>query len=401
VFERERGRWVGITFFLSFFFYSKFISSANSCKKPKRVGRSSVLKGSYNPTCSEAVYTHILGWGKSSFKPMLGMIAFYGQVGATHLVKKEERICQWHFRKFQVITDRKDVLIFILILIMIMLLVFLMQKLPSRYSDFKNEEVEIKDVKLEEHNKEEIVDLRGKRSNYKRGRGGRDQGLATKWQRRVPGLKSDTGRQSSSRGIQNLNQGPRQQGRKTNLQASSRGRRTVRKRRVEKTVAKEPLLGRMRRVEKTVAKEPLLGRMTNTVAAPVSYLSKKTAARNSYVKSFRNLDDEDWSAKKGSLNVVGDDNSNSMEEAESDDDVEEEVYEQGNWEPGFSGTSNGWNRNSMEVSDDDGDASNGIAAMGDDDSEGDIEMSDGSDREANRVKNDEGLDYADSDEYSD
>jgi hypothetical protein len=55
----------------------------------------------------------------------------------------------------------------------------------------------------------------------------------------------------------------------------------------------------------------------------------------------------------------------------------------------------------MEVSDDDGDASNGIAAMGDDDSEGDIEMSDGSDREANRVKNDEGLDYADSDEYSD
>ncbi|KAJ6925913.1 homeobox-DDT domain protein RLT1 isoform X2 [Populus alba x Populus x berolinensis] len=258
-------------------------------------------------------------------------------------------------------------------------------KLPSRYSDFKNEEVEIKDVKLEEHNKEEIVDLRGKRSNYKRGRGGRDQGLATKWQRRVPGLKSDTGRHSSSRGIQNLNQGPRQQGRKTNLQASSRGRRTVRK----------------RRVEKTVAKEPLLGRMTNTVAAPVSYLSKKTAARNSYVKSFRNLDDEDWSAKKGSLNVVGDDNSNSMEEAESDDNVEEEVYEQGNWEPGFNGTSNGWNRNSMEVSDDDGDASNGIAAMVDDDSEGDIEMSDGSDREANQVQNDEGLDYADSDEYSD
>uniref|UniRef100_A0A6M2E7G3 Homeobox domain-containing protein n=1 Tax=Populus davidiana TaxID=266767 RepID=A0A6M2E7G3_9ROSI len=258
-------------------------------------------------------------------------------------------------------------------------------KLPSRYSDFKNEEVEIKDVKLEEHNKEEIVDLRGKRSNYKRGRGGRDQGLATKWQRRVPGLKSDTGRQSSSRGIQNLNQGPRQQGRKTNLQASSRGRRTVRK----------------RRVEKTVAKEPLLGRMTNTVAAPVSYLSKKTAARNSYVKSFRNLDDEDWSAKKGSLNVVGDDNSNSMEEAESDDNVEEEVYEQGNWEPGFNGTSNGWNRNSMEVSDDDGDASNGIAAMVDDDSEGDIEMSDGSDREANQVQNDEGLDFADSDEYSD
>ncbi|KAG6777081.1 hypothetical protein POTOM_016883 [Populus tomentosa] len=338
-----------------------------------------VYMGSYNPTCSEAVYTHILGWGESSFKPMLGMIAFYGQVGATHLVKKEERICQWHFRKFQVITDRKDVLI------MIMDLVFLMQKLPSRYSDFKNEEVEIKDVKLEEHNKEEIVDRRGKRSNYKRGRGGRDQGLATKWQRRVPGLKSDTGRQSSSRGIQNLNQGPRQQGRKTNLQASSRGRRTVRK----------------RRVEKTVAKEPLLGRMTNTVAAPVSYLSKKTAARNSYVKSFRNLDDEDWSAKKGSLNVVGDDNSNSMEEAESDDNVEEEVYEQGNWEPGFNGTSNGWNRNSMEVSDDDGDASNGIAAMVDDDSEGDIEMSDGSDREANQVQNDEGLDYADSDGYSD
>ncbi|KAJ6707104.1 HOMEOBOX-DDT DOMAIN PROTEIN RLT2 [Salix viminalis] len=256
-------------------------------------------------------------------------------------------------------------------------------KLPSRYSDFKNE-VEIKDVKLEEHNKE-IVDLRGKRSNYKRGRGGRDQGLATKWQRRVPGLKSDTRRQSSSRGVQNLNQGSRQQGRKTNLQASSRGRRTVRK----------------RRVEKMVAKEPLLGRMTSKVAAPMSYLSKKTAVHNSYVKSFRNLDDEDWSAKKGRMNVVGDDNSNSLEEAESDDNVEEEVYEQGNWEPRFNRTPNGWNGNSMEVSDDDGDASNGVAAMGDDDSEGDVEMSDGSDREANQVQNDEGLDFADSDEYSD
>ncbi|KAJ6738207.1 HOMEOBOX-DDT DOMAIN PROTEIN RLT2 [Salix koriyanagi] len=256
-------------------------------------------------------------------------------------------------------------------------------KLPSRYSDFKNE-VEIKDVKLEEHNKE-IVDLRGKRSNYKRGRGGRDQGLATKWQRRVPGLKSDTRRQSSSRGVQNLNQGSRQQGRKTNLQASSRGRRTVRK----------------RRVEKMVAKEPLPGRMTNKVAAPMSYLSKKTAVHNSYVKSFRNLDDEDWSAKRGRMNVVGDDNSNSMEEAESDDNVEEEVYEQGNWEPRFNGTPNGWNGNSMEVSDDDGDASNGVAAMGDDDSEGDVEMSDGSDQEANQVQNDEGLDFADSDEYSD
>ena len=258
-----------------------------------------------------------------------------------------------------------------------------MQKLPSRYSDFKNE-VEIKDVKLEEHNKE-IVDLPGKRSNYKRGRGGRDQGLATKWQRRVPGLKSDTRRQSSSRGVQNLNKGSRQQGRKTNLQASSRGRRTVRK----------------RRVEKMVAKEPLLGRMTNKVAAPMSYLSKKTAGHNSYAKSFRNLDDEDWSAKRGRMNVVGDDNSNSMEEAESDDNVEVEVYEQGNWEPRFNGTPNGWNGNSMEVSDDDGDASNGVAAMGDDDSEGDVEMSDGSDREANQVQNDEGLDFADSDEYSD
>ncbi|CAK7350538.1 unnamed protein product [Dovyalis caffra] len=260
----------------------------------------------------------------------------------------------------------------------------LYMKLPSRYSPFKNEETGLKDIKQEEDSKEEIVDLRSKRSSYKRGRGGRDQGPATKWQRRVPGLKSETGRQSSSRGIQNLNQGPRQQGRKTNLQASSRGRRTVRK----------------RRVEKMVAKEPLLGRMTDTVA-PINYLSEKTAAHNSYVKSFRNLSDEDWSAKKGKMDVVDDDNSNSMEEAESDDNVEEEAYEQVNWEPAFNGTSNGWNGNSIEASDDDGDASNGIEAMGDDDSEGDIEMSDGSDRAANRVQNDEGIDSADSDEYSD
>lgn len=256
-----------------------------------------------------------------------------------------------------------------------------MQKLSSRYSPFKNEDVELKDTKQEEHIKEDIVDLRGKQSSYKRGRGRRDQGLATKWQRRMPGLKSDTGRKSSSRGTQNLNQGPRQQGKKTNLQATSRGRRTVRK----------------RRVEKMQPKEPLLGRITDKVAS-TSYLSKKSAVHNNYVKSFGNIGDEDWSVKKGRMN--GDDNSNIMEEAESDDNVEE-VYGQGNWEPGFSGISNGWNRNPMEVSDDDANVSNGIEAMGDDDSEGDMEMSDGSDRAANRVQSDEGMDSADSDEYSD
>eukprot|EP00258_Populus_trichocarpa_P020970 XP_024436989.1 homeobox-DDT domain protein RLT1 isoform X1 [Populus trichocarpa] len=257
----------------------------------------------------------------------------------------------------------------------------LYMKLSSRYSPFKNEDVELKDTKQEEHIKEDIVDLRGKQSSYKRGRGRRDQGLATKWQRRMPGLKSDTGRKSSSRGTQNLNQGPRQQGKKTNLQATSRGRRTVRK----------------RRVEKMQPKEPLLGRITDKVAS-TSYLSKKSAVHNNYVKSFGNIGDEDWSVKKGRMN--GDDNSNIMEEAESDDNVEE-VYGQGNWEPGFSGISNGWNRNPMEVSDDDANVSNGIEAMGDDDSEGDMEMSDGSDRAANRVQSDEGMDSADSDEYSD
>ncbi|KAF9672382.1 hypothetical protein SADUNF_Sadunf11G0036000 [Salix dunnii] len=253
----------------------------------------------------------------------------------------------------------------------------LYMKLSSRYSPVKNEEAELKDIKHEEHIKEDIFDLRGKQSSHKRRRGGRDQGPAKKGQRRMAGLKSDTGKQRS-RGIQNLNQGPRQQGKKTNLQATSRGRRTVRK----------------RRVEKMQPKEALGGQMTDMVSS-MSYLAKKTAVHNSYVKSFRNLGDEDWSVKKGRVNR--DDNSNMMEEAESDDNVDE-VYGKGNWKPGGS---NGWNRNSMEASEDDENASNGIEAMGDDDSEGGMEMSDGSDRAAaNRVQND-GVDSADSDEYSD
>lgn len=227
--------------------------------------------------------------------------------------------------------------------------------------------------------------MRSRRNSYRRGRGGHDQRYATKWQRRVPGFKSDTSRRNS-RGIENLNQGLRQQGRRTNVQGSGRGRRTVRK----------------RRAEKMVAKETLLGHTTDTVR-PMSYPRKKSLDSDSYGGSFRKLDKREWKVEKVGMDIEVADNSNSVEAAESDDNIEE-GYEQGNWEQGFNSASNGWNENAMEVSDDDGDASgddNGIEVMGDEDSEGDIEMSDGSDVVANKMENDEGTDSAVSDDYSD
>ncbi|KAJ9136123.1 hypothetical protein P3X46_033231 [Hevea brasiliensis] len=261
-------------------------------------------------------------------------------------------------------------------------------KLPSRYSPLKNKEIELKGLRQHEHVKEEhLTDLRSKRSSYKRGRGGRDQGYATKWQRRVPGLKSYSNRRNV-RETGKFNLGSKQ-GRRTNAKSSGRGLRTVRR----------------RRVEMMVAEEPLIGRMTSTVGP------------RSYGGSLRNLGEENWGAEKVRTDAdvgmdvdvdvdvdVDDADNNSVEAGESDDNVEAEGYEQRNWEQSFNGASNRWNRTVMEVSDDDGDASgddNGIEEMGAEESEGDIEISEGSDGVGNKIENEEGTDSAVSDFSSD
>ncbi|XP_057986243.1 homeobox-DDT domain protein RLT1 isoform X4 [Hevea brasiliensis] len=245
--------------------------------------------------------------------------------------------------------------------------------LPSRYSLLKSKEVERKRLKQSEHVKgDNVTDLRSKRNSKKCRRGGRDQGYGTKWQRRAPGLKSDANRRNA-RETEKFNLGSKQ-GRKTNTQGSSRGRRTVRK----------------RRAEMMVAEEALIGRMTNTVGP------------KNYGGSLRNLGKEDWGIEKVRMDVDDADNSNSMEAAESDDNVEADEYEQVNWDQSVNGASSRWNRNVLEVSDDDGDASgddNGIEEMGAEESEGDVEISEGSEGVGNKIENDEGTDTADSDDY--
>ena len=114
----------------------------------------------------------------------------------------------------------------------------------------------------------------------------------------------------------------------------------------------------------------------------------------------RNLDEDDWGVEKvETINMEDADNSNSAEAVDSDDNAQAVEYEQGNWELGFNGASNGWNRGIMEVSDEDVDVSGddrGIEEVGEEDSEGDIDLSEASDQ----MGIDDGVDSAVS-EYSD
>ncbi|PPS01295.1 hypothetical protein GOBAR_AA19353 [Gossypium barbadense] len=217
-------------------------------------------------------------------------------------------------------------------------------KLPSRTSLFiKNKELELKELDQDEPMKEEnFADLsNSKRSSYKRGRGAREQGSGRKWQRKASGSKSDIGKQSA-RENNNLSFHLKQQSQRTG-QSSGRGRRTVRK-----------------RAERRVANSTVVTQMVNPP------------------------------------------DSNSTEE--SDDNGQGEGYEQGNWELDLNGASNGWNREPIEASYEDDDAyedDNGFEQMLEEESEGDLEMSDASDDVPNETRNDDGSDSADSEDYSD
>ncbi|XP_050214645.1 homeobox-DDT domain protein RLT1 [Mercurialis annua] len=249
----------------------------------------------------------------------------------------------------------------------------LSMKLSSRYSPLKNKEVEVKEVKQEHFKEDHFTDIRAtKRNNHKRGgRVGRDQGYGMKSQRSLSGIKSDALRRNS-REVDNFNFKPRQQSRKANPQVSSRGRRTVRKRRAEVRADDETLISRVR----------------------------DTVGPRSYSGSFRNLTEDDWGDEKISVDMDDAEPSNSIEAMESDENAEAEGFEQGSWEQSFNRPINGWNRNLMEMSDDDGgrNASRefNVVDVGVESSEED--SSEGSQRAANRMVNNEGIDS--SDDYS-
>lgn len=241
-----------------------------------------------------------------------------------------------------------------------------------------DKEIDLTQLVHNEHMKEENrVHMKSARNNYRRGRGGREQRRGKRWQKRVNSKSSAT--RQNARSNENATQGLRQLGRRTLGQGGGRGRRTIRKRRVEN-----------RAVEET-----LLGHMADTHSSP-----------ESGGESPRNLDEE-WDDEKIDEINVKDDNVNSVEAVESDDNAQAEEYEQKNWELGFDGVSSRWNGDLMEVSDEDVDASedddddNGIEEVGDGDSEGDVDVSEGSEGIPNRIENDEGSDSAVSEDYSD
>ena len=247
-----------------------------------------------------------------------------------------------------------------------------MQKLPSRTSLFiKNKELELKELDQEEN----FADLsNSRRNNYKRGRGGRGQGSGRKWQRRASGSKYHTSKQGA-RENNNLSLHLKQQGRRTNVQSSGHGRRTVRK-----------------RAERRAADNTTVTRMADVVKPKASDVP------------VRDLDEE-WRARKfRMMQMVNPPDSNSAEE-ESDDNAQGEGYEQGNWDLDFNGASNGWNREPMEASEEDDDAyedDNGMEQLGEEeDSDGDLEMSDASDEVADKTRNADGSDSAVSEDYSD
>jgi len=255
------------------------------------------------------------------------------------------------------------------------------QKLPTRFAPQRNDkEVEPTELDYNDYMKgENRCQPKSARNNYKRGRGGREQGRGKKLQKRVNGSKPGSSRRNA-KVKENVNQGFRLPSRKAPKQGGIRGRRTVRKRRAE---------------NKTI-EETLQVRMPDIPSSP-----------ESGGESPRNLaeewDDENINATpmKDDDNIIGEE-----EAMDSDDNAqEEEEYEQENWEVGYNGISGKWNEdNLMEASDEDVDAyeddENGIEEVGDGESEGDVDVSDESD-DMPKIENDQGSDSAVSDDYSD
>ncbi|XP_057431114.1 homeobox-DDT domain protein RLT1-like isoform X3 [Lotus japonicus] len=239
-------------------------------------------------------------------------------------------------------------------------------KLPSRYTPFKsNREIEPAEFDSVELPRDKSAPNKIARGGYKRGRGTSDQGRGKKLAKRMYNSKRGTGRRNAVV-TDNLSQKLKHLGR-TQGQSGGRGRRTVRKRRVEKRAVEDLLVGH-------------------------------TAASHSFKSGgepLRSLDEE-WNGEKASpmtpVHIGVPEISNSAEEVESDENAQAVEYDQGNWEISYNGVpSNRWIREDLVgMSDEDVDAfedDNVIEENEEEDLEGDVMSDDGSDGMANRVAN--------------
>ncbi|KAJ7968610.1 Homeobox domain-containing protein/DDT domain-containing protein [Quillaja saponaria] len=239
------------------------------------------------------------------------------------------------------------------------------KKLPSKHTSLKTEtgaepaELAYNDIIREDNS------AAARKKSYRRGSGGLEQGRGKRLSKRTYLSKCDSGYHRIRSG-ENLNQGLQQQERGTHGQAGGRGRRTVRKRRVEKRAVEDLLVG-------------------PTASSQIPKVGGE---------SLRNLGKE-WGGEKVSSIMEDDDNINSAaEEMESDEDVQAVEYEQGSWEVGFNSAPSRWSRDLMEVSDEEEEeedafeVANAINEQAVEDSEEDV-LSNGSDRMTNRVVNDD------------
>ncbi|CAJ2678676.1 unnamed protein product [Trifolium pratense] len=264
-------------------------------------------------------------------------------------------------------------------------------KLPSRYASVKSTKV-VEPADLERDELMKVKSAPIVRSSKKRGRVNHDKGRTKKLSKRTNDSKQDNVHHNFIV-TDNLSQRIKQQGQGSHGQAGGRGPRTVRKRRAEKRVVEDYLL--------------------DDRAANHSFNIGREPSR---------ILDEDWNYEKtGPIHMEAADVSSSSEEVEyddnaqaveSDDNVEAVEYGQGNWEIGFNGTPNRWNRDLVGMSDEDAEASeddnnNGIEENEveeeeeeEEGSEADV-MSEGSDGMANnRVVNEESSDSSDSEDSS-
>lgn len=197
--------------------------------------------------------------------------------------------------------------------------------------DLKPAVLKIKEVELPEGNqniylKEKPGEVSNGRKSNKRVSAGRDRSSGRKWQRRSSASRSKVSSQRNSRNSQNLL--GQQQGRRIQAaQGSSsyvRGPRTVRKRRAENKVAEQTSLGHMGAYPVGVGSRRLNQGWTHEPRHPVHV---DEASMNSDSAEY----DEN---ENGNETVVG-------------YDID------GDWREGFAGSSNGWNKNSMEEEEDD------------------------------------------------
>lgn len=274
-----------------------------------------------------------------------------------------------------------------------------LQKPPSRYSLVKSTKVvEPADLYHDEFMKVKSAPMKIVRSSNKRGRVSRGKGRIKKLSKRMNYSKRDTGHRNV-KVTENLSQRIKQQGQGSHGQAGGHGRRTVRKRRVEKRAVEDLLLGhRAATHSSNIGREPLRildEDWNDEKASPMTPIQTGAADIGDSAEEVESDDNAQA--------VESDDN---VQAVESDDNVQAVEYGQGNWEIGFNGTPNRWSRDMVGMSDEDVEASeddndNGIEENEEEeDSEADV-MSEGSDGMANRVVSEESSDSAVSEDSSD